>query len=282
MKNLFLFITVISLGSCVSKQTEKKLLERISDLEIKYDECQNGAVKLHAKMILNHEKENFENCQEIFNEMENKHPESVLFMEVKSMYEKSLENKRLEADRVKVLAEEIIDKARKRTEDKLKIIKAQRNKRLKVLKKLKKDKDDISGITWYKQPYFTHYTNTNFTSIYIGHTANSEWLRLRMSYAGDNWIFFKKAYLSYDGKTKEITFNEYDDKDSDNNRNVWEWIDIKVTKDVEEFLREFSKSKNAKMRLTGKYTETRNLTWNERQGIRDILDGYDALKGERN
>jgi hypothetical protein len=46
---------------------------------------------------------------------------------------------------------------------------------------------------------------------------------------------------------------------------------------LEIFLREFAKSKNAKMRLSGKYTKTRTLTYNEREGILDVLNGYDAL-----
>ena len=158
-------------------------------------------------------------------------------------------------------------------------LKAEREKqqKLKALKKLKKKHDDVSGITWYKQPYFIHYTNTNLTSIYIGDNGSSKWLRLKMSYQGDDWIFFKSAYLSYDGNTKEIIFNEYDDKETEHGGGVWEWIDLTVTKDVEFFLKEFAKSKNAKMRLSGKYTKTRNLTWKERQGIIDVLNGYDAL-----
>jgi hypothetical protein len=274
MKKMFLFITIVSLCSCVSKQRENELLDVISDFEIKLDDCQNGADKLYAKMILNYENGDFFSCKEIFNAMQNKHPDSKLFVDVKSMYDKVLKDERDKADRERILAEKEAEEKRKKIEEK-------RKKRLEALKKLKKEKDDVSGITWYKQPYFTHYTNTNLTSIYIGSGEYSPWLRLKMSYQGDSWIFFKKAYLSYDGNTKEIIFNEYDDKKSDNDSGVWEWIDIKVTKDVEDFLREFSKSKNAKMRLSGKYTKTRNLSWKERQGIRDVLNGYDALKDER-
>ena len=67
-------------------------------------------------------------------------------------------------------------------------------------------------------------------------------------------------------------------KETDNSGgNVWEWIDVSVDKGLENFLREFAKSKNAKMRFSGKYTKTRTLTYNERRGIIDVLNGYDAL-----
>ena len=46
-----------------------------------------------------------------------------------------------------------------------------------------------------------------------------------MSYTGDDWIFFENAYLSYDGNTREVSFNKYNDKESDNSGGkVWEWI----------------------------------------------------------
>jgi hypothetical protein len=234
----------------------------------------------------------------------------------------------------------------------------EKKEKLKSLNKLKKEYDDVSGITWYSQPYFIHNNDANLTSIYFGQKGSTLWLRLKMSYKGDNWIFFNSAYLSYEGNTREIYFNEYKDKKSDNGYGgVWEWIDVAVTEDLERFLRDFAKSKKdtiinkipiyylgdrkvskseyaksdgyeyrlntglhhneivdkstynnykesglyklpapkkikkrieyktnvsvksyAKMRLSGKYTETRNLSTKEIQGIVDVLNGYDALK----
>ena len=58
---------------------------------------------------------------------------------------------------------------------------------------------------------------------------------------------------------------------------VWEWINVLPTSNTISFLREFAKSKNAKMRLTGKYEKTRALTDSERKGIIDVLNAYDVL-----
>jgi hypothetical protein len=66
----------------------------------------------------------------------------------------------------------------------------------------------------------------------MGQTPSSVWLRLKMSYTGDDWIFFENAYLSYDGITREFPFNKYKDKESDNSGgDVWEWIDLSVSSD---------------------------------------------------
>ena len=271
MKNLILATSIVLLlASCVSKQRETELLDKIESLEEQLDNCQNGAEKLHAKMKLNYDKKDFQICKEVYAEMEKRHPDSEFFGEVKSLYARIVRDEKAKVEKERLIAE------KKVREEKLKI-EREKQVKLKALKKLKKKYDDVSGTTWYKQPYFIHYTNTNLTSIYMGDNGSSRWLRLKMSYEGDDWIFFEKAYLSYDGNTKEIIFNKYDDKETENDGGVWEWIDLSITKDVESFLRKFATSKNAKMRLSGKYTKTRTLTWNERQGILDVLNGYDAL-----
>lgn len=243
------------------KEDNKDLQEKIANIKQELDDCENGAEKLHAKMERAFEKEDFATCKTIFSEMENRHPDSELFGEVMSIHSQvlSIENQR---------AEEIKQEAEK-----------ERKEKLQALNKLRKNHDDVSGVTWFKNPYFTHYNNRTLTSIYLGQEGSSEWLRIRMSYSGDDWIFFEKAFLSYDGNTKEVHFDRYDNKEKDHDAGkVWEWIDVAVPTDLEIFLREFAQSKNAKMRLTGKYTKTRTLTRNERRGIFDVLKGYDALR----
>ncbi len=159
-------------------------------------------------------------------------------------------------------------------------IKAEKEKRMKAVNKLKKKYDDVDGITWYSNPYFVHYNNTNHVSVYIGKSETSVWLRLKMSYEGDNWIFFENAYLSYDGNTKYVYFNEYEDKKSDSGYGgrVWEWIDVGVDDSMLAFLKEMVNGKSIKMRLSGKYTHDHIITYDERKGIEDVLLAYDVLK----
>lgn len=160
---------------------------------------------------------------------------------------------------------------------------AEKAKRMQAVKKLKSSYDDVSGITWYYNPYFTHYNNSNHVSIYMGkRESGTPWLRLVMSYYGDNWIFFENAYLSYDGSTMEIPFNRYDDKKTDNSGgSVWEWIDVPVDNSILSFLKQLVEGKTAKMRLSGKYTHTKSLSTSEINGIKDVLLAYDVLiKGE--
>lgn len=273
MKFLALFlVTIFTLMGCENKNRETELLEQINVLKKQLDDCENGAEKIHAKFKLAYENNDFLLCKQLYAEMEKRHIDSNLFLEVKEGHDKIIKVENEKAKKEKLLAEAHEKELKQKAEK-------DRQEKLITLKKLKKKYDDVDGITWYENPYFTHYNNKNLTSIYIGHQGNSLWLRLKMSYQGDDWIFFDQAYLSYDGNTKQLFFNEYEDKKTENSGGgVWEWIDVQVTADTEAFLRDFAKSKNAKMRLSGKYTRTRNLSLDERRGIIDILNGYDALQ----
>lgn len=171
------------------------------------------------------------------------------------------------------------DEKKKEAAEREKIKEQEKQKRLAAVSKLKRHYDDVSGTTWYKNPYFTHYTNTNLTSLYIGQKGSTVWLRLMMSYRGEDWIFFDNAYLSYGGNTKEIVYDKYNDKETEvGNGGVWEWIDISLEDADIDFLRNMAESTDCKMRLSGKYSKTRNLSTNERKGITDVLLAYDVLK----
>ena len=273
MKKLLLILLCLPLAftSCSDKEKEAELEAKIIELSTQLDECENGSGKLLAAIEIADKKNNNMEVKLLFEEIENRHPESKEYTFARKIYDKILSEEKRKKDKL------LREKELKEKEEKRKI-ELEKKEKLKSLNKLKKNFDDVSGITWYKQPYFTHYNNRFLTSIYMGEESSSKWLRLKMSYSGNDWIFFDNAILSYDGNSKTISFDKYKDKETDNSGgNVWEWIDVSVDKGLENFLREFAKSKNAKMRFSGKYTKTRTLTYNERRGIIDVLNGYDAL-----
>lgn len=154
-----------------------------------------------------------------------------------------------------------------------------RAERMKAVDILSKKYDDVNGITWYTSKVTNHKVWSNMASLYIGKENNHIWLRLKMSYYGDDWIFFDNAYLSYEGHTQSISFDRYRDKKTENSGGmVWEWLDVNVDSGLLYYLRKFVKGKNPKMRLSGKYTETRNLSAKEIKSMEEILLAYDVLK----
>lgn len=255
---VFLMALILAIGFYSCNQARiRQLQKRVSELETQLDECKNGGPKLLSQLKTAFEQQEFETVKDIFLNLQTRYPGSGEFEEALFYY-----------DSVLSFQEELQKKAAQ-----------ERLERLKALDRLTKEYDDVSGVTWYRQSYFTHYNNSNLVSIYMGMESSVPWLRLRMSYEGDDWIFFEHAFLSYDGNTKEILFDQYRNKETEvGSGGVWEWIDASVSPELGVFLRDFAKSENAKMRLKGKYERTRKLTDNERKGILDILNGYDALK----
>lgn len=265
----FLYTALIALvfSSCTAKheKREQELLTKIQELEADLDDCQNGPASLFNQLKIEFEQNNHPKVVALYQEIMRKNSGAPELMEAKVFADQSAR---------------VIEKEKEAAREKEK---AEEAERLSSLNRLKKQHDDISGITWYKQPYFTHYTNSNRASIYMGtREGSSPWLRLQMTYQGEDWIFFERAYLSYEGNTREIEFDKYREKKTDVGGGVSEWIDVSVSEALIGFLREFSSSSDAKMRLSGKYSKTRNLSENERKGIRDVLAGYDVLKANEN
>lgn len=154
-----------------------------------------------------------------------------------------------------------------------------RAERMKAVDVLSKKYDDVNGIMWFYSKQTNHKVWSNMASLYIGKDKSQVWLRLKMSYYGDDWIFFENAYLSYDGNTITIPFDRYSDKKTENSGGmVWEWIDVNVDSQLLSYLNDFVSGGTPKMRLSGKYTHTRNLSAKELKSMQEILLAYDVLK----
>lgn len=261
---VILFTFCLFLPSCTSTlekkvadltEENKLLTDSLESLQTDLACYQLNPEKLYSKVQALYDHGSIDSIRAIQSILEKYHPEAK------------------QTEMVKVLIEKF------ETEKTEKAV-AEKKARMKAVSKLKKEYDDINHTTWYHNPYFTHYNNVNRTSLYIGNKDGYTWLRLKMSYEGENWIFFESAYLSYDGNTYEIYFDEFRDKKSDNDSRVWEWIDVSVNESMLAFLQKMVQGKSVKMRLSGKYTHTRNLTSTEIKALKDVLLAYDVLKAE--
>ena len=216
---------------------------------------QMSPIKLQHKADVALDNEDEETIKEVIALLEKYHPESNQYTEVKNYLDTLFQRKQAEL-----------------------------NKKLRAVKRLKKEYDDVSNVTWYYNPYFTHFNNRFLTSIYIGKQNNYVWLRLKMSFCGETFLSINEAYLSYDGNTQRIYFDTYKDRKTDCDllsRNPWwEWFDVPVSEDLLEYLRGCANAKSVKMRFVGdKYARTRTLSTNEMKALKDVLLAYDVLRG---
>ena len=283
-KIILLCLTTTVLYSCVGRGEYDKTIKQRDSLDVELKELQDE----YCKVVTNNEQLH-QSLDSVYNELKYyqlspaklcadidlllKNRDSLKLREIETVLQKyHPESKELQ--KVSSYRKQIDAQIRKEKE-------AEKRKRLQAVNRLIKKKDEMSSFIWYFNPYFTHYENTNRVSIYISKISDLMWLRMKMSYTGDDWIFFENAYLSYDGNTKGISFDKYKEKESDNSGGeVWEWIDIAVEDDLLEFLRAMVNGKSVKMRLSGKYSKTRDLSVNEIKAIKDVLLAYDVLKEE--
>ena len=248
----------------ITKNTQlQELTDSIAKELFNYQMSPN---KLKEKADIALDNEDEETIKEVIALLEKYHPESNQYTKVKNYLDTLFQRK----------------EQRRIAEEKRK--QAELNKKLMVVKRLKKEYDDVSNVTWYYNPYFTHFNNRFLTSIYIGKRNNYVWLRLKMSFCGETFLSINEAYLSYGGNTQRIYFDTYKDRKTDcdllSSNPWWEWFDVPVSEDLLEYLRGCANAKSVKMRFVGdKYTRTRTLSTNEMKALKDVLLAYDVLRG---
>ncbi len=265
MKKIYTLLLSALIVSCGPSQQEyntlldqnKKLEVEVANLKAELEAYKNTPDRLYYTVPELVKNKNIDSLTVVCKKLEKYHPTSDEYQKAQSALKKLIDERE-------------------------KMVKAEQAKRMQAVYKLKKEYDDVRGVTWYYNPYFTHYNNTNFMSLYIGQTKadGRVWLRLKMSYEGDNWIFFENAYLSYDENTRPIIFSKKE-TDVGYGGQVWEWIDVSVDNELLAYLKDFANGKSLKMMLSGKYSKTRKISNTERNAIKDVLLAYDVLtKGE--
>lgn len=78
--------------------------------------------------------------------------------------------------------------------------------------KLKTEKDEVENITWYYPTSYPTYSNTRcFVLPYIGRKEDHYWLRCKVDYAADDWVFFQEIVINIDGEKRDTISFDYGD-----------------------------------------------------------------------
>jgi hypothetical protein len=149
-----------------------------------------------------------------------------------------------------------------------------------ALSKMKKKYDKFEKITWYTDKSTPENNNVNSFNIYIGKNDGDAlpYLRLKVQYAGGDWLFIKGYSLMVDGKIYDYPSINFE---RDHYTTVWEWADVAVGNGGTGILRTIADSKETTIRYAGqKYTHDRAITKKEKESIKNVLDAYQALGGK--
>lgn len=146
--------------------------------------------------------------------------------------------------------------------------------------KLNVKTDKVTGITWYHHPRQPYYANTrSYCLPYIGKNSSSTWLRWRLWYTGDDWVFWEKLTFVVDG-TKTYKYYAYRDVTRDNGSgDVWEYVDIQVDREDRELLEAIADSTETIIRFEGdNHHYDLTVSAKDKQAIKEVLAAYDVLK----
>lgn len=155
-----------------------------------------------------------------------------------------------------------------------------------ALSNMRKKVDEIQGITFYRHKSAPQYLNTrSIVEPYIGvdNSSGQAFLRLKISYVADDWLFIEKYIVSMDGATQEIPVDRFEMKRDNAGGEIWEWID-KPANDVRTkiLLQRIASSNKVVIRYEGRdYRRDRTIPASEKQMIKDVLAAYEALAKNR-
>lgn len=157
--------------------------------------------------------------------------------------------------------------------------KAVEEKRSSILRRMKKKTDEFNGNVFYEHPSTPRYTDTrSYLAVYAGQNNGIVWLRMRLNYTNDSWLFIKNAALNIDGETIKLP---YADWKRDNDSEIWEWIDVGVDIELRRILRKIAASKSTIVRFNGqKYYDNVTIREADKQVIRDMFVLEDVLKSQ--
>lgn len=251
-------------NSGLDKLEYDKLQVEIAVLKKELSDCKYG-----ASTILS-------NAKSLYEQGENDKALEAL-SQLNANYPTSNEN--VEGKKIAESINEVIAKAN--AEDQKKREQAMAN----ATKNLTKDVDEVTGITFYQHKTSVKYLNQNDFYAYIAVADDSDpWLRLKIQYAADDWLFVQSVVVKADDETFTISEKEYGEFKTDHSGGrIWEWLDRKVNGSELEMLKAISKAKKVIVRFNGRdYYKDKVLSARQLTAVKDVLTAFEALGGDLN
>jgi len=271
-KTLLIIFSLLLVNGCVQESKYNKVLEENVRLKNELEELKYGAEKLLNKANTYYKNKQYEKCNNELNILLSKHPESG----------EAKEGQRLLTDVKEIIKKLAEEKKRIEEEEKEKIEREKQEKLASATKKMRSKYDDMREMTWYYDNSLSKYFDNVF-KVYIGKSdAGNVWLRLRIEYKADDWLFIEKYLVSVDGIKYSITENNYGEIKTDSKGGgIKEWLDRGTSKEDLNIIKAIANGDMVKIRHIGnKYVKDRIISNKEKIAIKNVLDAFEALGGK--
>lgn len=149
-----------------------------------------------------------------------------------------------------------------------------------ALRSMRKQTDEFNGITFYEDSSTPRYANYSTFHLYIGKGKNtSPYLRFKVRYSDDDWLFVDSASINVDGEIYDLNVSSSEWERDNGNGDIWEWIDIVPTQFHLTMIDNIIKSKSAVIRFYGsQYRDDRTITTTQKRALANVLNAYQALE----
>ena len=148
-----------------------------------------------------------------------------------------------------------------------------------ALKKMRVETDKFNGTKFYTDRSTPYYANNSTFHIYIGKTEGGDpYLRFKVRYSDDDWLFVESASINIDGDVRELDVGSDWERDNGSG-DIWEWVDVNANESHLSLVRDVINSKSAVIRYFGsQYRDDRTITSAQKRALQNVLDAYEALK----
>lgn len=264
-----MIVVLVGCGPSQSKYDELKkenesLRAELGTVKKEMEEIKFGPGKLLSAGIQQLSSNKYEDAKGTFELLIKKHPSTKEAVEAASLLTKA--SVEIEKKREKDQAEE------------KKVAREKEARLAEATRKMSKDYDKVEGITWYKDasthPYFSS------LHLYYGKKGSgSPWLRMRLRYYGDDWVFAKSFVVVADGQRYERNNLEFQHESGSGS--VWESFDESASDADLTMVKAVISSKEAILRFSGdQHNNDHQISSQEKKALQNVLDAYVASGGK--
>ena len=141
-------------------------------------------------------------------------------------------------------------------------------------KQLRSKVDSVENITWYYDKTSPKYISGNVIYCYMGESGGQYWLRVIYGFSKDDWIFMDSIVFNIDGWiTRKVV--RYNERNTDVNDGIFEWVDWKVLPVDEDFLLAIANSKSTQIKFSGNDgAKSFTVSKQQKKALKNIITYY--------
>lgn len=138
--------------------------------------------------------------------------------------------------------------------------------------------DDMEETTWIYAKGQEKGISDFSCYAYIGQKAGRSWLRFKLGFHQDSWIFMDAIKLKSESGSFDYII-EFGDRKSEVSNGIYEWIDISLSEIQTAKLRQVCDGAEIKVRCKGdQYYADFVLTAAQKENLLTVFDYYDLIK----